>query len=195
MMTDWLEIVSAVLGLGCVVLAGRNSKYNFWVGYVYNIFLFLLFWRQKLIAAMVLQPVSLCINIYGHYRWTHPAENERSASDPTSLKVSRLSSREWSGLLLVALVFGSALGGFLSEKTGDPSPWLDSYILMLTFLAQYMSAIKCVECWIVWLVVNAANLALYLSSGLVLMPIVSGLYLANGVWSLISWKKLHGNGQ
>ena len=39
----WVEIISAVLGLSCVFLAGRNSKYNFYVGYVYNIFLFVLF--------------------------------------------------------------------------------------------------------------------------------------------------------
>ena len=52
------DIISAVLGLTTVVLAGRNSKYNFWVGYVYNIFLFLLFWQQHLVAAMVLQPLA-----------------------------------------------------------------------------------------------------------------------------------------
>lgn len=192
---NWTEIVSAVLGLCCVLLAGRNSKYNFWVGYVYNVFLFLLFWKQRLFAAMVLQPVALAINVYGHYRWTHPAEHEQAADNPQRLKVSHLGAREWSGLLLIALVLGSALGGYLSEKTADPSPWLDSYILMLTFLAQYLSAIKCWECWIVWLVVNAANLALYLNSGLVLMPVVSSLYLANGIWSLFTWKKLNRNGQ
>lgn len=192
---NWVEIVSAVLGLSCVVLAGRNSEKNFWVGYVYNIFLFLLFWKQRLFAAMVLQPVSLAINAYGHYRWTHPAEHEQSSDNPNRLKVSHLGVREWSVLLLIALVMGSVLGGYLSEKTTDPSPWLDSYILMLTFLAQYLSAIKCWECWIVWIVINAANMALYLTSGLVLMPIVSGLYLANGIWSLVTWIKLNKNGQ
>ena len=45
---NWVEIVSAILGLSCVFLAGRGSKYNFWVGYVYNIFLFSLFWHQHL---------------------------------------------------------------------------------------------------------------------------------------------------
>ena len=54
----WIEIISAVLGLTCVFLAGRNSKVNFWVGYIYNIFLFVLFWRQHLYSAMLLQPVS-----------------------------------------------------------------------------------------------------------------------------------------
>ena len=46
---SWVEIVSAVLGLSCVFLAGRGSKYNFWVGYVYNVFLFILLFAAALI--------------------------------------------------------------------------------------------------------------------------------------------------
>ena len=192
---QWTEIISSVLGLTCVFLAGRNSKYNFWVGYAYNIFLFILFWKQRLFAAMILQPVSFAINLYGHYHWTHPKAEEQSADDPSRLKVSNLTGNQWSGMLLIVLLAGSVLASLLSDKTSDPSPWLDAYILMFTFLAQYLSALKCWECWIVWLVVNAANIALYLSSGLVVLPIVSVLYLANGIWSLISWKKLNNNGR
>ena len=40
---SWLELIGVIAGLTCVVMAGRNSKYNFWVGYLYNILLFMLF--------------------------------------------------------------------------------------------------------------------------------------------------------
>ena len=60
---------------------------------------------------------------------------------------------------------------------------------MLTLTAQFLSARKYWECWIVWLVVNVANIVLYISSGLYVMPIVSALYLANGIWSLIGWRR------
>ena len=190
-----IDIISAVLGLTCVFLAGRRSRYNFWVGYVYNIFLFMLFWKQHLVAAMVLQPVAFVINAYGHWRWTHPHEEEKSSEDGSSLKVTRLTK----GRMLVAaaaVVFlGTVWALVLKNETADPLPWLDSYILMLTFLAQLLSAQKKWECWIVWMVVNVANCVLYILSGLYFMPIVSALYLANGVWSLISWKKSYDNEQ
>ncbi len=73
----------------------------------------------------------------------------------------------------------------------DPTPWLDSYGLMLTLLAQFLSAQKKWDCWIVWLVVNITNITLYLSAGLVFMPIVSALYLLNGIWSLWTWYRLY----
>ena len=50
-----LELLSVIAGLACVVLAGRNSKFNFWVGYVYNILLFILFWKRHLYSAMLIQ--------------------------------------------------------------------------------------------------------------------------------------------
>ena len=190
-MMSAVEIISAVLGLSCVVLAGRNSEKNFWVGYAYNVFLFVLFLNQHLYAAMALQPVSLAINAYGHYKWTHPSEEERSIFNSKKLKVSGLTKKQWAGLLLAVLICASALGFILQSRTSDPSPWLDSYLLMFTLLAQYLSAQKRWECWVVWLVINAANILLYISAGLVAMPVVAGLYFINGVWSLVSWLRLY----
>ncbi len=189
------DIISAVLGLTTVVLAGRNSKYNFWVGYVYNIFLFLLCWQQHLVAAMVLQPVAFMINMYGHWRWTHPKEEETSAADGKSLKVSSLSARNWAIAFIGVVFLGTVWALVLQKETQDPVPWLDSYLLMLTFLAQYLSAQKKWECWIVWLIVNIGNLTMYLLSGLHFMPIVSALYIVNGIWSLYGWKKRYDKGE
>ena len=63
-----IDLVTSLFGLACVFLAGRNSKYNFWVGYIYTFLLFLMFWNKHLYASLLLQPVSLGINILGHYR-------------------------------------------------------------------------------------------------------------------------------
>ena len=86
-----VDLISSLLGLTCVFLAGRNSKYNFWVGYLYTAALFFLFWNRNLYANLLLQPISLAINVLGHWRWTHPRENERSSEDANKLKVGMLS--------------------------------------------------------------------------------------------------------
>ena len=46
-----IDLISSILGLACVFLAGRNSKYNFWVGYLYTVALFFLFWNRNLYPA------------------------------------------------------------------------------------------------------------------------------------------------
>lgn len=183
---NWTDLVSAVLGLTTVFLAGRGKVSNFWVGYVYSAFLFLLFWSLHLYASMGIQLVAVCINVYGHYHWTHP-DDSRASTDGT-LAVSSLTFREW--ILYIAVLF-FVLGMIYSllVRTDDPQPVLDAICTSLILMAQLLSAQKKTECWIVWLVVNVTNLVLYLKAGLVFMPFVAGLYLANGVWSLISWKK------
>ena len=191
-MINWMDIVASVLGLACVVLAGRNSKYNFWVGYLYTAALFLLFWNKNLYASLLLQPVSLAINVLGHYRWTHPREGEASAQDSKKLKVSRLTPAAAiicvAGTLVVAGLWGWTLDRLFPA---DPHPYLDSVVTALILLAQLLSSLKKWECWIVWLLVNITQIILHISVGNIFMPIVCGLYLVNGLWSLWTWIKLY----
>ena len=191
-----IDLVSSVLGLTCVFLAGRNSKYNFWVGYLYTTALFLLFWNKNLYASLLLQPISLAINVLGHWRWTHPRENEQSAGDPTALKVSMLSWTERffaiGSVFLIAGVWGWLLDSLFPN---DPHPYLDSCVTVLILVAQLLSALKKWDCWMAWLLVNITQIILHLSVGHVFRPIVCGLYLANGLWSLATWVRLYKNNE
>lgn len=189
-----IDLVSSILGLTCVFLAGRNSKYNFWVGYLYTAALFFLFWNRNLYASLLLQPISLAINIMGHYRWTHPKAEEASAQDANALKVSMLTWTERAYAVIVLVVVASLWGWTLDHLfPADPHPYLDTVVTVLILLAQLLSALKKWDCWVVWLLVNVTQLALHISVGNVFMPIVSGLYLINGLWSLATWMKLYKN--
>ena len=125
-----IDLVSSLLGLTCVFLAGRNSKYNFWVGYLYTAALFLLFWNKNLYASLFLQPISLTINIIGHWRWTHPKQDE--ASSKGDLKVTQLGwAQRILGIVAVALL--SVLWGWMLYKLfpNDPHPYLDTVVTVL----------------------------------------------------------------
>ena len=188
----WLDLVCSLLGLACVFLAGRGSKYNFWVGYLYTIALFFLFWKKNLVASLLLQPVSLGINILGHYRWTHPKAGEESAEKEGELKVSMLTWPERILAIAIVLVV-AALWGWLLQRLfpADPHPYLDSCVTILILMAQFLSAQKKWDCWVAWIVVNITQLILHLSVGNIFMPIVSALYLVNGIVSLVNWEKMY----
>lgn len=197
---SFLEFAAVIVGLSCVFLAGRNNKYTFWLGYIYNFLLFFLFLQKNLYSAMLLQPIAFGINAFGHWRWTHPKKEEESISGDKSLKVTGLNWEQRLYLLFVISV-SSAVWGLVLSKLGtnwfagifrpDPKPFLDSTVLMFTLAAQYLSAQKKWDCWILWLIVNLTNITLYISANLVFMPIVSGLYLLNGIWALWTWFRLY----
>lgn len=198
------DLVTSILGLTCVFLAGRNSKYNFWVGYFYTFMLFLMFWNKNLYASLLLQPISLGINILGHYRWTHPRRNEESSKDHKSLKVSMLT---WPqriaavvSVLILAWLWGwllSMLGNrwFVGVFPSDPVPYLDACVTVLILVAQFLSALKKWDCWVAWLLVNITQMILHISVGHIFMPIVCGLYLVNGIVSLCHWYRLYGRSE
>ncbi|MDE6146717.1 MAG: nicotinamide riboside transporter PnuC [Bacteroidales bacterium] len=199
-----IDLLTSAVGLTCVFLAGRNSKYNFWVGYLYTFMLFLMFWNKNLYASLLLQPISLGINILGHYRWTHPRRNEESAKDHKALKVSMLT---WPQRLLAILsvfilagIWGwllSMLGNrwFIGIFPSDPIPYLDACVTVLILVAQFLSALKKWDCWVAWLLVNITQMILHISVGHVFMPIVCGLYLINGGVSLYHWYRLYGRSE
>lgn len=189
---SWIDLISSLLGLTCVFLAGRGSKYNFWVGYLYTAALFFLFLQKNLLASLLLQPVSLGINILGHYRWTHPKAGEVSSEKTGELKVSMLNWYE--RVLTVAIVLVvAALWGWLLQRLfpADPHPYLDSCVTILILVAQFLSAQKKWDCWVAWIIVNITQLILHLSVGNIFMPIVSALYLVNSIVSLYNWEKMY----
>ena len=195
-----IDLLTSILGLTCVYLAGRNSKYNFWIGYVYTFFLFLMFWNKNLYASMILQPISLFINVLGHYKWTHPKSGEESVSDKSALKITTMS---WTqrGIAIALVFILAALWGYTISLLGnswmagklpaDPIPYLDACVTTLILVAQFLSAIKKWECWVAWFFVNITQLILHISVGHIFMPIVSGLYLINSIISLFNWIKLY----
>ena len=195
-----IDLITSVCGLFCVFLAGRNNKFNFYIGYVYTFLLFLMFWNKHLYASLLLQPISLGINILGHYRWTHPRKDEESSDDHSALKVTMLSWNQ--RLLAVVSVFVLAgVWGWLLSMLGnkwmigvfpsDPVPYLDACVTLLILVALFLSALKKWDCWMAWLLVNVTQMILHISVGHIFMPVVCGLYLLNGIWSLLTWYKLY----
>ena len=159
---------------------------------IYSIALFFLFWQKNLAASLLLQPISLGINILGHYRWTHPREGEVSSEKQGELKVTMLRWPE--RILYVGVVLGvAALWGWLLQRLfpADPHPYLDSCVTILILVAQFLSAQKKWDCWVAWIIVNITQLILHLSVGNIFMPIVSALYLINGIVSLVNWEKMY----
>ena len=195
-----IDLLTSIAGLTCVFLAGRNNKYNFWIGYLYTTLLFLMFWNKNLYASLLLQPISLGINILGHYRWTHPKHDEESSEDHSALKVTMLTWPERAAAVVSVFVLAAVWGWLLSMLgnrwlvgyfPADPIPYLDACVTVLILVAQFFAALKKWDCWIAWILVNITQMMLHISVGHVFMPIVSGLYLINGIVSLYNWSKLY----
>jgi nicotinamide mononucleotide transporter len=194
---SWLEFFSTISGLACVFFASRGRSINFWIGYFYTVLLFFLFMQKHLYSSMLLQPISLVITVFGHYRWTHPRQGEK-INKQRELKVTVLSKNRRMLHIAMVIIFGAAWGFVLSRLNSifpdifsDAArlPFLDATITMCILTAQYLSAQKKLECWVAWLTVNITNLTQYLLVGLIFMPAVCASYIILAIMGIRMWTK------
>ena len=191
---SYLEFCAVIFGLTSVFLASLARAVNYWIGFVYTALLFLMFLQKNLYTNMLLQPISLGINIYGLYRWTRPRKNEKNKKN--QLQITFLTNKQRIMYLLflvtVVLVWGFILTRLhLISDVFPParSPYLDASVAGLMLTAQVLAAQKKWECWVFWVALNIGNVILYISAGLVFMPIVAAFFLAFNIIGVIHWKK------
>lgn len=199
----WYEILTAFLSIACIILAGKNSYYNFYLGFLNCAIALVLYLNNHLYLQMLLQLGIAAINFYGIYRWRNPREGEESKGDKRKLRIQGFSKLQMAvfAIALAAIVSAGALlliqlpKSFPEYFDPDPRPWLDSFTFVAFLVAQILSANKIWQCWIVWIVVNASRIFLHLGSGLFLMAGVSSLFLVISIVSLINWLKLYKNNE
>ena len=191
---SYLEFCAVIFGLTSVFMASLARAVNYWIGFVYTALLFMMFLQKNLYTNMLLQPISLGINIYGLYRWTRPRKGEKNKKN--QLLITFLNNKQRIMYLLflvtVVLVWGFILTRLhLISDVFPParSPYLDASVAGLMLTAQVLAAQKKWECWVFWVALNIGNVILYISAGLVFMPIVAAFFLAFNIIGVIHWKK------
>jgi nicotinamide mononucleotide transporter len=179
----WTEILGFVTGAASVLLAVRESAWNWPVGIANNIFFLILFWKAKLYADAVLQIVYIVISIFGWWNWL------RGGVGHTELPISRTGVRN---AILLAAATASAtvlLALALRRFTDSVVPFWDGITTALSLTAQYMLSRKLLENWWVWMTADVIYIALYCYKSLYLTGALYLLFFGMCIAGYAGWKK------
>lgn len=178
-----LELVAFVSGLLSVWLTQRMHIANWPVG-MFNVVCFaFLFVDAKLYADALLQVAFFVLGAYGWWSWV------RTKATAGSLPVTRASLAEVSTVIGLALVFTFLAASTLMAWTDSPAPWPDAAVLVLSLLATWAQARRCIESWVLWIVVDLISIPLYWSRSLPLTAILFAVFLVLCIAGLVSWRK------
>jgi nicotinamide mononucleotide transporter len=180
---DVLEVVAVVFGLVSVWLSVREHIASWPTAIVTVSLYFVIFYDARLYADMGLQVFFASISVYGWYHWLYGGEHR------TVLLVSRTPAWLW-WVLPVLWVAGFGGLGFLLARTTDAAlPFVDSALTVGSLIAQWMMTRKYLENWIVWVLLDVAYIALFISRGLELTAVLYAGYLVLASNGYLEWRR------
>jgi nicotinamide mononucleotide transporter len=193
----FLEITASVLSFFCILFAVKEKIWTFPIGMVSTAMYFVVFFMQRVYSSMTLQIMFFAFNAYGLYKWTHPGKNDAAKPDNT-LAVTLLRFKERMMTVVIIAVLTLALGYVMSNlHNWLPSlftdeakyVYLDTAILSASLVAQYLMALKKLESWAIWFVVDIVSAPFYFVTVGWATGILYFVFIFTAVAGWLEWKK------
>ena len=188
-MLDWIstnivEIIGTLSGFIFLYFEIKQSKWLWPVGLFSALMYIYVFFMAKFYADMGLQFYYVFISIYGWFHWSRSKGESATELPVTALKIGLFFK-----LLLASLFIYIAISFILVNYTDSPLPYWDSFTTALSIVATWMLARKILEQWLVWVIVDAVSLGLYLYKELYPTAILFAFYTILAVYGYFQWKK------
>lgn len=160
---NYIELLAMALGLVSIVLQIKQNLWLWPVNIVMVILYIIVYVDARLYADMSLQVYYLVMSIYGWFYWIY---GSKKRTDQKQIPVTHTKKKFWPFLGLATVVLFVIISFVLINYTNSDVPYMDAFTTSLSFVATWMLARKLIENWIVWIVVDAVSVGLYIYKGL-----------------------------
>ena len=191
-----IEIGANVFNLLSVWFSARNNVHTWWSGIVGCALYSVMFLDVKLYADVTLQLFFVASCVIGWWNWKRGGVRRDGVdardADATGgeLPITRVSLLDAAGLTALAILAAAGYGWLLQAWTDAANPFIDSTVLALSILAQFLMVARKIETWPVWFVVDCIAVPLYGSKGLWLTAAVYAFFLVLVVMGWMRWSRL-----
>jgi len=188
-MINWIsenivEIIGTLSGFIFLYLEIKQNKWLWPVGLFSSLMYIYVFFVSKFYADMGLQFYYVFISIYGWFHWSRA-----NAQGKETLPVTHLTKSLFFKLFLASLFLYIGISLILIHHTDSPLPYWDAFTTALSIVATWMLARKILEQWLVWIIVDAVSMGLYIYKGLYPTSVLFLVYTALALVGYLQWKK------
>ncbi len=175
----WIEGIAALFGVISVWLTIKQRIWCWPAGLV-QVFLYIfVFVEARLYADVVLHIIYVCLCIYGWVYWSERNRTVLPVSSSPDLP-------RW----IVVLVAGTFISGYaFSTFTAADAPYIDSFVVVASLIAQWLMARKKVESWYFWIAADVVAIFLYLYKDLWITSALYAVFLVMAISGFIAWRK------
>lgn len=188
-MINWIsenivEIIGTLSGFIFLYLEIKQNKWLWPVGLFSSLMYIYVFFISKFYADMGLQFYYVFISIYGWFHWSRA-----NGQGKESLPVSHLTKSLFFKLFLASFFLYFVISYILINFTDSPIPYWDAFTTALSIVATWMLARKILEQWLIWILVDAVSMGLYIYKGLYPTSALFFFYTVLALVGYIQWKK------
>lgn len=184
--SNWVEITGTIFGLAYIFFSIKQHILTWPIGLITSVLYIYVFFVSKFYADMALQGYYVWVSIYGWYLWR---KGPSSNTDKKTLLVTKTTGKMALFLLLVSVVLTVAIYFILSCFTDSPVPFGDALTTAFSIIATWMLARKKLEHWLLWVLIDAFSMALYIYKGLYATTILFGVYTIAAIIGYFEWRK------
>jgi len=181
-LSGW-EVFAALLGIGYVILAARESQWCWPLAFISTLIYTLLFWDGDLPMQAIMNFYYMAMAIYGYLLWRQQGQSE------DTLHITRWSWSQQFLFLILGSLITFIIGYYLSTQTQSQSPYLDAGVTVFSILNTWLMARKILQNWLYWIAIDSAAIVLYAQNGYYATIVMYSVYLILAIIGFISWQK------
>jgi nicotinamide mononucleotide transporter len=179
-----IEIFATITGFIYLIYSIEGDIKLWFFGLVNSALFVYIFFNAGIYADMSLSVYYVLVSIYGWIHWSIYRGDKIK-----EIPYSRTNFSEAIIIFLVSLLLFILMVYILKYYTNSTIPYLDSFTTALSITATWMLARKMIEHWLLWVVVDAVSIGMYIYKGLYPTSFLFGVYTVLAVSGFITWKK------
>jgi nicotinamide mononucleotide transporter len=184
---NFVELLGTLSGLLYIFFSIRQNVWLWPIGLISSAFYIPVFFGKTLYADMLLQVYYLVVSIYGWYFWING--KKKNDKEPGKIKITTLKKLNWAITIFATLVLTLALFYPLKKYTNASNPFTDSFCFAGSIVATWMLARKILEQWLIWIVVDAISIGLFVYKQLYITVVLYFVFTVLAIIGYLQWKK------
>lgn len=175
---DWVVLITGIL---YVFYAARNNPICWVWGIVScGVLSVMTVTKYSLYADGILNAFYVVMGFIGLHNWK---------SGVNSTPIARVSTREVLIYLFIGVICALLSAKFLSTYTQAAATTLDSFTTVFSVIGTIWLVRRYLENWLLWIVVDAVYIYLYLTRGAVLYGLLFVIYTIISIQGYVLWQK------
>lgn len=181
----WLEVIAFVLALANIACNVFEIHWGWPLTIIASVLYAWLFYASKLYGEASVNVFFAVAALWGWWQWLRGHRSGSSAP----LRIARLDSQ---GIVITVAGWAVAWLGcalLLRAITDSDVPWADGFVTAGSVVGTVLLGRKFIENWPIWLIVNAASVALFAYKGLTLTVVLYVIFFGLAIWGWIGWRE------